>query len=299
MSGGRHLRQAQALRTALCALLLAVMAFMFFARACDAETPQVLRLKDGEVIGFPRLMEEVKGARVIFVGEDHLREENHLAQLAVISKLHEDGVPVAVGLEMFTAGKQRELDRWVAGKLSEAEFRKIYHHEWNMPWSLYRDIFHYAREHRIPLIGLNVPRTITRKVARHGFAALSAKERKQLPKGITCTVDPAYRSMIRKAFADHYLNDRQFEYFCEAQMLWNRSMARHLGDYLEQERDAAVVVLAGVGHAMKGGVPAELPGEQEPGMKVLLPELPGFDRSSVTAEDADYLFLFHHAGSRQ
>ena len=273
----------------LLTMILAMTAILLLARASNAGG--VLRLSDGRVTGLDRMIEEVKGARLIFVGESHDLVENHKAQLEIIEKLHTNGVQLAIGLEMFTTIGQGALDRWVAGTLDPDYFIKLYYREWYMPWPLYRDIFLYARVLRIPLVGLNVPRSISHKVARQGFAALTPEERKKLPAGVTCSIDPIYREFIRSAYAEHVRNDNSFDHFCEAQMLWNKSMGRHLQEYLDRNPRATVVVLAGVGHAMKRGIPEEVYKTSGISYKVILPELLELDRSKVTDKDADYLLL--------
>ena len=69
-----------------------------------------------------------------------------------------------------------------------------------LPWPLYRDIFLYTRQKRIPLVGLNVPREIIAKVAREGYGSLTEAERK---KPLTCTIDEESRALIRKTFTEH------------------------------------------------------------------------------------------------
>ncbi len=274
-------------------LLAGVTVLVFIWRGCFG-TVRALRLSDGQVIGFRQMIGEVHNARLIFVGEIHEQAEHHKAQLEIIKDLYRAGVPLAIGLEMFPAGSQSELDRWVAGKLDQKSFVRLYYREWSMPWPLYRDIFFFARDNRIPLIGLNVPRDISHKVAREGFAALTPQERERLPAGITCSVDPAYRTFIARAYAEHARNGRSFNYFCEAQILWNKSMGRYLQEYLSREPGRTVVVMAGFGHAMKRGIPNEVSRSPGNSCKVILPELSGLDLRGVTSADADYLLLFNH-----
>ncbi len=271
----------------LCVALAAILIIV-----TDRGSLRALRLSDGRAIGLDPMVEEVKQARLIFVGEQHDRKETHNAQLEIIKRLHRGGVPLAIGMEMFTAESQPELDRWVAGKLAQHDFIRFYYREWHEPWPLYRDIFLYARANRLPLIGLNVPRKLSRKVAREGFAALTPLERQQLPAGISCSADPAYRKFIQKAYAAHLHQEKSFDYFCEAQMLWNKAMGKHLEEFVGRNPGRTVVVLAGVGHAMKRGIPLELFQSSGYSYKVILPELPELDRSNVTSEDADYLILF-------
>jgi uncharacterized iron-regulated protein len=237
------------------------------------------------------MIREIKGSKLIFIGENHDQIDNHRVQLKIIERLFEQGVPLAIGLEMFTSGSQEVLDRWVAGKIGPEEFIHGYYREWPMPWSLYRDIFLFARNHGIPLVGLNVPREISRKVAREGFAALTPTELRQLPDGVSCSIDPVYRAFIRQAFSAHEQGDGTFDHFCEAQMLWNMTMAMHLLDYSARHPATTLIVLAGVGHAMKRGIPEEVFRRSGRSYRVILPEFPRMDRTMVTPLDADYLVL--------
>src|SRR5919198_4158442 len=208
--------------------LSAFVASIVVAAVAFAASSQVLRLSDWTVIGFDRMIAEIKGVNLVFVGEIHAREEHHEAQLRVIRSLHRAGVPLAIGLEMFTAECQPDLDLWVAGKIDEQVFLKKYDKNWGMPWPLYREIFLYARTNRIPLIGLNVPREIVQKVAQSGFASLTPEEKGKLPPAITCNVDSAYMAFIRKAYTEHFGTEKSLLHFCEAQMVWTKAMAWRL-----------------------------------------------------------------------
>ena len=283
------------------ALVLPLVAAVITMAATSGFGAQwALRLADNQVISFASMFDEIRGTQLIFVGEIHDRKEHHAAQLDVIKEFRQSGVPLAIGLEMFPAESQNDLDQWVAGKLGLDDFIKLYNREWKIPWPLYRDIFLYAREQQIPLVGLNVPRAIIHKVAQEGFAALSPEERKMLPAGITCNVDPAYRAFIQKAYMmGHAVNDKSFDYFCESQMLWNKSFGWHLTEFLRRNPGRTVIVLTGLGHAMKAGIPEEMASGTRFGYKVLLPELPGFDRHVLTTADADYLLLFDQVNNTE
>ena len=270
--------------------ILLVLAAWCVLLGCAAPR-NVVRLSDEAWVDFPRMMDEVRGARLVFVGETHENPAHHRLQLDVIRALHRAGVPLAIGLEMFASASQPALDRWVAGDLDEAAFVRIYDGNWNISWPFYRDIFLYARDNRIPLIGLNVPRSLVQKVARNGFDSLTPEERGKLPPGITCNVDAAYMAFIRRSFSEHVVSDRSFIHFCEAQMVWTKSMAWGLIDFLTRHPDRTAVVLTGAGHALKQGVPGEV-GEHAPfGYRIILPEIPEMSRNGITAKDADYYVL--------
>jgi len=251
-----------------------------------------LRVSDGKIISFEQMMGELKKINIVFVGEVHDDMDHHRLQLAVIRAFHEIDTPMAVGLEMFKAENQRVLDSWVQGKISLDKFVPAYYENWGMPWPIYQDLFLYARVHEISLLGLNVPSWITEKVARDGFTSLTREERSLLPPGISCSLDDKYREFVRKAYSGHPSHDRMFDHFCEAQMVWDKSMAWNLIQYLKKNPARTVVVLAGVGHSWKRGIPEQLAMESSYSYRVILPLIPDqIEMKTVTTKDADYVML--------
>jgi len=257
---------------------------------CHAER-SVLRVSDRKIISFSRMMDEIKGTQVVVIGENHDNPEHHQLQLDVIDAFHQADRPLVIGLEMFNADNQRQLDRWIAGKLDKPSFIRLYYDNWRMPWSLYSEIFLYARDHGIPLLGLNIEQGIPQKVARRGFGSLTRKELKKVPSGITCDVDAAYMAFIRRAYTTHTRDEKSFVHFCEAQKLWNVAMASRIIGYFEKHVGQTMVVLTGTGHALKRGMPAEIGQSSHLIYKVILPEFPEMARKDVTVNDADYMIL--------
>lgn len=249
---------------------------------------RITRMSDGEEVKFDRMVEEIRDARVVFVGEIHDVEEHHQAQLDIIKALHGSGVPLAIGLEMFPSSTQRDLDQWVEGRLDTGSFRWIFRDNWKEKWWFYSDIFMYAREKRIPLVGLNVPKGIMHKVYTKGFASLTDKEREGLPGEVSCDSGDPYTGLIQRAYAGHSGGSAPFAYFCEAQTLWNKGMALNLKSYLDKHPGKTVVVLAGAGHAMKQGIPGHMAKYGDYFCQVILPDVPGMFAAGVTVLDADY-----------
>lgn len=254
---------------------------------------QTYKVSNGENIPFEQLIGEIGKAAIIFTGEVHNSERHHRLQLETVRGLSEAGIPAAVGFEMFPKKSQATLDRWVAGSISLDDFKRFYETHWNQPWSLFRDLFLYAREHGIPLLALNIPQEISQKVRQAGFSSLSDEELKQLPPGLGCNVDEKYMQFIQRAFALHKNSDKAFVNFCEAQLLWDKSMAWYLLDVQRAYPGRTIVVITGVSHAWKRGIPAQF--RQYSGginYRVLLPEIPGIvEPGTLTSEDADYIFL--------
>jgi uncharacterized iron-regulated protein len=253
----------------------------------------VFRIRDGKIVPLDVLKEDIKKARIVIIGELHNNKAHHDFQLQVISALHSDGIPVAIGLEMFEAANQKNLDGWVAGTLSQQVFIEAYYADWGFPWPLYSDIFMYARDHKIPMVGLNVPRNITRKIARSGFSSLTEDELKELPPDITCDITPAYREFIQKVYRNHgFANEKLFIQFCEAQMVWDSAMAWHTMKYLKANPSMMIVILTGTAHAWKKGIPSNLENDRLFSFRVILPEKRGsINTLNITTKEADYLLL--------
>lgn len=244
-----------------------------------------------EVKAADEVLPALKQQRIILVGEHHTTSTHHAAQLAVIRMLHEAGVKLVVGLEMFRDDSQADLDGWGAKTIDEDAFRGIFYDNWGYDWPLYRDIFIYAMENGIPMVGLNVPRDITRQVAREGYKSLSEDQLKKLG-DVTCRVDKEYMEFIRRAYGGHGHGDMQFLYFCEAQMVWDNAMAVHALQYVNAHPDRVMVLLAGTGHVRKQAAPAQIKARADIPVAVILPETPGvIDKNTISVADADYLIL--------
>ncbi len=236
------------------------------------------------------MIEEIKNANVIFIGETHDTKKHHEMQLDILRALRRNGVPLAIGLEMFSTESQPQLDLWIEGRIDEPDFKKIYRENWSEEWLLYRDIFIFARDNRIPMIALNIPKEVVSKVAEQGFGALRSGEKKGLPSDITCVLNTLYTDFLKRVYAHHPANDRAFTYFCEAQTLRNNGMAWNIANYAKMHPKKTVVVLAGALHAVKNGMPEQMASYRRMTYKVILPELRGFSAEDASLDDADFIF---------
>ena len=264
----------------------------FLSAAC-AEQKTVYRVTDRQIIAYEQMLDDFKNASVIFIGEVHDREVDHQAELAVIKALTGRKVPIAVGFEMFSYESQDDLNKWTVGSLPVEAFVPIYYKNWNFPWQLYGDILLYLRDNKIPAIGLNVPAEITRKVSASGFASLTREELRKLPADVGCIVNEQYMQFIRRAYAMQGHGGKQFQFFCEAQLLWNQAMAHNIVEYLKKNPGMKIVVLTGNGHAWKKGIPEQVRTVSEgTQFRVVLHQIPGYiDPQAVRPDDADYILL--------
>jgi uncharacterized iron-regulated protein len=199
--------------------------------------------------------------RVVLVGETHDRYDNHLMQLEIIRRLHALHPKLAIGMEMFQQPFQGVLDDYIAGRIDEKQLLRDteYYRRWRFDFRLYAPILEYAREQKIPVVALNVPVELTSKVAREGFAGLTEAERKQLPAEIDRS-DAAYEARLRAIYQHHPgIDGHGFGKFVDVQLLWDEGMAERAADYLRDNPDELLVVLAGSGHLAYGsGIPQRL-----------------------------------------
>lgn len=220
--------------------------------------------EDAPGIEIPRItdiysiIEKVAGKDIIYIGELHDRFEHHRVQLQVIMELYKKHKNIAIGMEMFQKPFQTALDDYIAGTTDEKTFlkRSEYFKQWGFDYNLYREILLFAREYRIPVIALNIRKELVSKVSKEGLQALTDEELKEVPEYFDLS-DMEYRERLKESFESHSgSKDRNFDFFYQAQVLWDESMAHNLDDFIRKNPDYKVVVLAGAGHmAFGSGIP--------------------------------------------
>lgn len=208
--------------------------------------------------GSPRsnqdLLAALTQADVIYLGETHTDEADHIAQLDIITAMHQTRGDIAIGLEMFQRPFQAVLDQYIAGEITEADLieQSEYETRWGFEWELYAPIVRYAQTHQIPLIALNTPREITKKVARQGLASLTGPDLEYIPPIADIdTSDENYQAMVAQVFGHHGGHGHSgpsFENFFAAQVLWDETMAESVARFVTASPDTQVIVLAGEGH---------------------------------------------------
>lgn len=257
---------------------------------CRRSESSIIRTGEDTVVSFEEMIEDFAAVPLVFVGELHNHPGHHRAQLRVIRALVDSGRPVAIGLEMFHEGHQGELDAWVAGSVEVEDFLGAYYHNWSSPWPLYRDIFLFARERGLPMVALNASPELTSLVAAHGFASLTPEQLARLP-GASCSVDREYEEFIRQALGEHAYGGGSFRNFCEAQMVWDTTMAWKVKEYLDGHPGSTMVVLAGSGHSWRRGIPEQVRRRSSMPFRILLPEIgERLSRENTSPGDTDYLW---------
>jgi len=245
------------------------------------------------------LIAETAKHPVVLLGERHDSAEHHRWQLHTLAALHAREPNMVIGFEMFPRRVQPALDRWVRGELTVKEFlaESSWAEVWGFEPGLYLPLFHFARQHRLPMVALNVDRSVVSRIGRDGWAAVPSDERA----GLSDPAAPpeAYRDSLARVFAvkkrvgtrnvdmaapmpeiaDDEIaaakEDSAFGRFVEAQLTWDRAMAEAIAEARRRPEAPLVVGIVGAGHAEHGwGIGTQLADLGIKGTSVLLPVTP-------------------------
>jgi uncharacterized iron-regulated protein len=248
----------------------------------------IISTQTGEPLSFKDLLEELAEVQIIYIGEQHTNSHHHSVQLKVIKEFLKIDPNIVVGMEMFDRTYQPILNQWSSGQLDQRTFLQKVHWyaNWKYNFELYSGILNFIKENQIRLVGLNIPFHIPPKIATGGIDSLSNEDKKHLPENIH-TLDPAHRPYIEKIFNKHRVRGREnFEYFYEAQCVWEDIMAESIA--LNRHGDR-MIVLTGNGHIIhKFGIPNRTHRRTKAPFKTIYTATIG---SKTELSFADYIWL--------
>jgi uncharacterized iron-regulated protein len=259
--------------------------------AVDDEFMQAAYIEKKSTSVLPNLLDIITGNQIVYVGETHVRAEDHMLQLAVIKHKHAKGIKFAIGVEWFQQPFQPIVDGYIAGEVDEEELliQTEYFKRWAFDYRLMRPIMRFARENSIPVLALNIDKDIIDVMMRDGVKGLTEKQRKKLPLDYDRSAS-AYTRKLHQLF-EHDENDKHpasnnMDRFMDVQLTWDESMAEAAASYLKKNPEHHLVVLAGRGHTHPGAIPARV--ERRTGIagKIILNFQP-----STAFNDADYIVL--------
>jgi hypothetical protein len=209
---------------------------------------------------------------------------------------------MVIGFEAFPRRVQPVLDRWIAGELDSARFLREVEWEkvWNMPPDLYLPLLNFARIKRIPIVALNVDKSLTEAISARGLEAIDIKQRE----GVSRPAAPpqAYEEQLFSVFREHGAartsktplerSDPRFRNFVEAQTTWDRAMAEALATRAKGAARPLAVGIMGAGHVRGGyGVVHQLRDLGITKVGTLLPLDVATDCSDVNSDTADAVYV--------
>ncbi len=245
---------------------------------------------------FAGIIDKLAASRVVYVGETHTSVADHLLQFRIIQALYQKNPHLVIGMEMFPRSSQKALEAYIRGETDTDDFLKSsqYFKVWGYDWRLFRDIFNFARAHRIPVIGLNLDHKTVGHIFKSGSTdSLSSEEKQALPADRDLDL-PGYTDRLRQMHAIHARGNGQegsLSGFIQAQVVWDETMARTIASYLNKNPAARMVVLAGTEHSRKdSGIPPRvarrLAVSQSSVLNILSENAP-----ADVADIADFIFM--------
>ena len=199
--------------------------------------------KDGQIVdartGRPVPMNGwIKGLAaydIIYLGEEHHNRYHIDAALLVLRSLIEQHRRPVLAMEMFGWDGQSALNQHLASKMPDRdEFlqRVLWKQNWGGAFEDYEPLVEFAKDHQLPLLALNPPKTLIRQVVGQGLTQVKeqAEWRRWDMERETIVDDSAYRSRIMTQLQDCHgggsFEDYQRMY--EASMVRDEAMAKTL-----------------------------------------------------------------------
>ena len=217
---------------------------------------RVLEARGGQEVPRAELLARLRKAPAVCLGERHPNPHDHWLQLELWKELAANDV--ALGMEMFQLPFQGVLHDYASGRIDEATMlaRTGWEDRWGYDFALYRPILAVALERARPLLALNAPRELVRKVSKVGLDGLTPAERAQLPELVLD--DAAHRAYFEAATEGHEMPEAGKDSFYAAQVVWDETMADTASRWLAAGEGRRIVILAGTGHCHDRAIPARM-----------------------------------------
>ena len=246
-----------------CALSLGIFLFWSFP---IFPTKQLIFLAEEINYSHQDIIKKIIKANIVYLGETHDSVVDHQKQLDIIQKLYQRNQKIAIAWEMFQLPYQSFLDDYLTSKISETELKQKteYEKRWGFDWEYYAPILRFAQAHQLPLVALNTPSEITRKVSQAGLESLTESELEYIPPKEEIDLNNQdYRQMLLDIYQQHsdagHGNSDGFERFFLAQVLWDETMAQTIALFHQKNPEYQIVVLAGKGHLIYDyGIPSRV-----------------------------------------
>lgn len=229
-----------------------------------AAATRIVAADSDTALDWPALLERLASVDAVFVGETHLDDTTHRAQLFLLEQLLQRRAgKVVLSLEMFERDVQPVLDAYLRGEIDEAAFL-LRARPWGNYRTDYRPLIECAKANRIPVVAANFPSTLRRRLGGGGeqaFLALPPEQRKLLPETILPAskeywerVDRAVRGHAQMGVAAGDGGDRRYD----TQNLWDNAMGDAVAKARKAHPDHLVLHIAGGFHvAYRDGTVAQ------------------------------------------
>ena len=126
---------------------------------------------NGKNVSYKEMIENIKDADIVFIGELHNNAISHWLELEITKSLFETNKNMVLSAEMFEADNQLIMNEYLNGNINkkkfEAEMRLWPNHSTD-----YAPLVDFAKENNLNFVAANIPRRYASAVYYDGFEGL-------------------------------------------------------------------------------------------------------------------------------
>jgi len=155
-------------------------------------------------------------------------------------------------MEFLNYTDQYEIYKYSAGITSKKDFLKAIN--WSTPetFEFYSPLIDTVNSHGGAILGLNIPRPITSKVAKNGVGSLTTSELALLPHPLMYGSDHYFERFSNALSGGHVPEDQIPNYFW-SQSIWDDVMSWQALEFMKKNSDDTLVIIVGDFHVSYGG----------------------------------------------
>jgi uncharacterized iron-regulated protein len=238
----------------------------------------IVDARTGHAIETPAFWTKLATERAVCVGEEHSNAHDHWVELEAARQLFRSWPHGALGLEMIQRPFQGVLDDFAAHRIDEAALRSRvgWDERWGFDFGFYAPTIAVAIAAHGALLALDAPTELTKQVAHHGIAGLSAADQAKLPE--LDLHDAAHRAWFDGLMEDMGGADAHAhaaagsgsdagddgaqmpsaDDIYAVQVIWDETMADTAAAWLKAHPDGHMLILAGNGHCHDSAIVSRL-----------------------------------------
>ena len=212
--------------------LLLTLAIIGFAFSQDKPAYRLYN-QSGKEVKYKKMLDDLKGADIIFFGELHDNPIAHWLQFELTRDLYDQkGQDLILAAEMFETDNQMIIDEFFKGDISESSFESEAR-LWNNYKTDYKPLLTFAKDSGLAFVASNIPRRYASLVFRNGFEGLEeiSEAGRQFIHPLPIPYDPelkCYKDMLRMGgMGESHVNEN----FPKAQAVKDATMAHSILTY--------------------------------------------------------------------
>jgi len=161
-------------------------------------------------VSYQMLFQEMSGAQVIYLGENHENADHHKIQLQIVQDLIDAGKKPIIGFEFFSIDQTAHLMSFVQVNphspfpqsidIREKDLREKlgWHAHGDQSWRFYYQLIELALKNRLIIFGADLPKCIVKRIIRVGVENLTGIENNMLQP--TFFEDRFYKQLMYSKF---------------------------------------------------------------------------------------------------